>query len=135
MILNDEIVENVGVVRYLGIEVDCFLSSKTHSNALCAKLSQMVGVLYKICHQVPQHVLKKVYFGLIHPHIMYIINGWGMASKNILRRVQVITICFHPREHIQANRDPHKLYVPQSSTDWGESRGSVAMDQMFSMHF
>ena len=67
--LRDESVEEVQVLRYLGVEIDCHLSWRAHCDQLCRKISQMVGVLYKIRRMVPVYVLKKAYFGLIHPHI------------------------------------------------------------------
>ena len=65
-------------------------SWRAHCDQLCRKISQMVGVLYKIIRMVPTYVLKKAYLGLIHPHTMYIIVGWGNAPKTTLKRVQIL---------------------------------------------
>ena len=85
-----QFVEEVQVLRYLGVDIDCHLSWRIHCDQLCRRLGQTVGILYKIRRMVPSHVLKKAYFGLIHPHIMYVLMGWGTAPKTMLKRVQVL---------------------------------------------
>ena len=88
--LRNECIEEVEILRYLGVDIDCNLTWRAHIDQLCRRLSQLVGVLYKIRHLVPLHVLKKAYFGLIHPQIVYILLGWGNATKTTLRRVQIL---------------------------------------------
>ena len=88
--LGEERVEEVQVLRYLGVDIDYRLSWKAHCDQLCRRLSQTIGVLYKIMHMVPSHVLKKAYFGLLHPHILYALMSRGNAPGTTLKRVQIL---------------------------------------------
>ena len=58
-------------IRYLGILIDSNLSWKFHIDYVCQKVSKTIGIIAKLRHFVPRHVLLTLYRSLILPYISY----------------------------------------------------------------
>ena len=43
----------------------------------------VIGVLRKLKHIFPQHILRLLYNSLIHPYLIYSLNLWGFKHKRI----------------------------------------------------
>ena len=56
---------------YLGIVIDEKLSWKPHLSAVASKLAKLCGLFYKLRLYVDKQVLKKVYYTLIYPILLY----------------------------------------------------------------
>ena len=67
-------------IRYLGILIDSNLSWKFHIDYVCQKVSKTIGIIAKLRHFVPRHVLLTLYRSLILPYISYSICAWGHAT-------------------------------------------------------
>ena len=46
-----------GLVKYLGIMIDSELSWKHHNDFVCDKISRSVGIIAKMRHCIPWHLL------------------------------------------------------------------------------
>ena len=68
-------------IRYLGILIDSNLSWKFHIDYVCQKVSKTIGIIAKLRHFVPRHVLLTLYPSLILPYISYGICAWGHAAE------------------------------------------------------
>ena len=73
-------------IRYLGILIDSNLPWKFHMDYVCQKVSKTIGVIAKLGHFVPRHVLLTLYRSLILPYISYGISAWGHATETHLHK-------------------------------------------------
>ena len=67
--------------KYLSVLVDKDLTWKYHIDAITAKISKTIGLISKLWHSIPRHILLYIYQTLIHPHLNYGLAAWGQASK------------------------------------------------------
>ena len=96
--LNNEEIQQVQQVKFLGIFVDEHLNWKSHINYITSKLSKICGLLYRVRNQLPQTALTCLYYTLCYPHLMYCVSVWGctwptylndasLAQKRIVRTI------------------------------------------------
>jgi len=76
--------------KLLGVTLDDKFSFKNHINSIVSKLSSTSYALRKIKHYVPRKILKKIYYGLVYPHLLYGISIWGNASEYLLQPLIII---------------------------------------------
>ena len=94
--INNQPIENTDQTNFLGIIIDKHLSFKPHINKLTTKISQISGVLNKLKHFIPQHILKIIYQTLIVPHITYGSLAWShsrhtpLLTKLLKRPIRII---------------------------------------------
>ena len=87
IIINDEQLNSVSSVKYLGITIDEHLTWKTHIENLCNSLSSSTFLLRTIAPLRNAQLLKLCYFSLIESRITYGIAVWGRARKIHLDRL------------------------------------------------
>ena len=85
-----QLLEMKNDIRYLGILFDLNLSWKFHINYICQKVSKTIGIIAKLRHFVPHHVLLTLYRSLILPYISYGICAWGHAAETHLHKLLVL---------------------------------------------
>ena len=54
-------------VKYLGIMIDSELPWKHHIDSICHKISRSVGIIVKMRHYIPQHLLLNLHHALFAP--------------------------------------------------------------------
>lgn len=86
---NDEI-ENVKVLKYLGMNFDSNLTYEYHINTIAKRLSPTVGLIRKLKYSLPKSILLNIYYSLIHSNLNYMSLIWGSASKTNLNKLQVL---------------------------------------------
>ena len=59
------------MLKYLGILIDSNLSWKCHIDYICQKVSKTIGIIAKLRHFVPRHVLLTLNRSLIFPYLNY----------------------------------------------------------------
>ena len=64
-------------VKYLGVTLQDDLHWATHLGNLRKKLSHSIGLLSKIRHYVPKHLLRTLYYSLFNSHLIYACEIWG----------------------------------------------------------
>ena len=69
--INSTLVKVVKEAKYLGIIVDNKLAFGPHIAHLESKLSRAVGILSKLKHFLPSHLLLKLYYALFHSNLLY----------------------------------------------------------------
>ena len=79
--------ESKNYIKYLGVLIDKNLTWKYHIDAVTAKISKTVGLISKLRHSIPRHILLYIYQTLIHLHLNYGIAAWGGASKTSLNKI------------------------------------------------
>ena len=74
----------VDCTKFLGLYIDSDLSWKSHINYLNKILSRNTGILNKLKHFFPSHILRDIYSTIISPYLNYGILAWGNTSKVLL---------------------------------------------------
>ena len=64
-------IEQVIEFNFLGITLDQNITWKPHITKMAIKIASVIGVLNKIKHIFPQHILLTIYNSLIQPHLIY----------------------------------------------------------------
>ena len=77
-------------VKYLGIMIDSDLSWKNHIDFICHKISKSIGIIAKLRHYIPHHLLLSIYHTLITPYLTYGISAWGYCAKTHLNRLLIL---------------------------------------------
>ena len=74
-------------VKYLGIQIDEFLSFNKHANYMVSKLRRNNEMLLKIRHFVPVNVLRSIYYSIFESHLTYCCNVWGQKGNPIVDKL------------------------------------------------
>ena len=102
--INNINIERVHEYRYLGVYLDDSLSWTTHLNYTSNKISKTNGMLYRLKHMLPKHILTTIYNSLINPYLHYCVLTWGTNTERLLtlqkRAVRIIT-----NSHLLAHSD------------------------------
>lgn len=77
-------------ILYLGLTLDERLNWDEHIRYVVKKISPGVGILRKFSSQVPTHILKLIYFSIIHSHINYMMEVWGGKKGTEHKSLQVL---------------------------------------------
>ena len=71
-------------VKYLGVTLQDNLQWATHLVNLKKKPSHSIGLLSKIRHYVPKHLLQTLYYSLFNSNLIYACKIWGQKQTNQL---------------------------------------------------
>ena len=82
--IRNQVIERESTTKYLGILVDKSLNFKNHINKLRAKLSVHSGVICKLRHYLPKHILLLYYNSHVKPIIQYGVLVYGCTASNNL---------------------------------------------------
>ena len=77
-------IECVDNFNFLGITLDRHLNWNAHLDKIATKLSQTIGIMYKLKEYLPQNIMKTIYNSLLLPHLNYGILVWGHKSSRII---------------------------------------------------
>ena len=85
LLINNQELEQVKCIRYLGVYFDRHLTWKNHVQHICTKIKRSVGILSKIRHFVPMTILIQLYYTLIFPYLSYAVTTWGNTYVSTLK--------------------------------------------------
>ena len=71
--VNNKIIEQVDHFNYLGITLDQNITWTPHLDKVSIKISRVTGLLRKLQHICPKHILITIYNSLIHSYLINII--------------------------------------------------------------
>jgi hypothetical protein len=80
----------VNEYRYLGVLFESKLNWGPHVSSVCSRVSRIIGIIRKLSYTLPTYILKILYFSLIHCHLSYCIETWGLANKSVLQQLQIL---------------------------------------------
>jgi hypothetical protein len=83
--LNKQPIIRVKEFCFLGLTLNEQLSWKNHIHDVSNKISKTVGVLNKLKHTLPCHVLKLIYSSLILPRLYYCNLAWGHSPDRLIK--------------------------------------------------
>jgi hypothetical protein len=90
VLLNGQVVESVGVFKFLGCLIDNRLSWDAHIAHVCKLVAKGIAILKAVYCLFPVHIMKMVYFAYVFPHITYCLTLWGNAYNVHLNKVFVL---------------------------------------------
>ena len=70
--------------------IDSTLTWNIHIDKVTTKMSQAIGLLYKIRPFVNIKIMQSLYYSLVYPHLIYAIEVWGSADDTHLNRVFIL---------------------------------------------
>jgi hypothetical protein len=76
--------------KLLGVHLDETLSFKNHIEITCNKISKSLYCINRVKNFLSKPALKSLYFALIHPHILYCINVYSIASPCNIKRLSLL---------------------------------------------
>ena len=85
--INNQPISKVTNCKYLGIVIDEKLKWDAHIESLYKKLIKYTGIFYKIRNVLPRSCLRKLYYALVHPHILYGIEIYANTSDSLLDKL------------------------------------------------
>ena len=107
--LNNVILEQVKVTKFLGVLIDEKLNWKDHINCIKSKVSKGIGIINHVKNILPRNILKLLYNTLVHPYLSYCNIVWGTAKVSTLNPLfllqkRVIRMCTN--SHYRASSGP-----------------------------
>lgn len=75
--LKGEIIERISHTKFLGVHIDENVNWYCHINEVCAKLSKICGILYRVRHQLTRESMLSIYYTLCYPHLINCLSIWG----------------------------------------------------------
>ena len=78
------LIQQTSQVKYVGATLQDDLHWATHLGNLTKKLSHSIGLLSKIRHYVPKHLLRTLCYSLFNSHLIYAREIWGQNQTNHL---------------------------------------------------
>ena len=98
--INNENIEKISSINFLGIHLDGNLTWNKHIDMLTNKLSRVLGILNRFKYIYPQHILLTIYNSLFMSHVKYRIIVWGSCSNKIANlQKKAIRILTNSRYH------------------------------------
>ena len=85
--LNDTLVEEKEVTKYLGVMIDNKLNWKFHIEHVRAKLSRGNGMISKVRYYVNEQCLLNLYYSFIQSHINYNLLNWTSTYPTLLNNI------------------------------------------------
>ena len=82
-----KLINEVHQARFLGVIIDSKLSWEPHITKLHKKLNSQVGILKRICKNIPKKHHKSLYYSLFESHLSYCISVFGRAPKYNLEKL------------------------------------------------
>lgn len=82
--------EEVKVVKYLGILIDCRFSWVPHVENVCRSLRACLAQFYKLQFLLSYDNLKAVYFALVHAIVRYGLQCYGRCAATHLSKIEIL---------------------------------------------
>ena len=84
--INGNVVQRCNSLTFLGIQIDYKMSWHVHIEAICNKLSKVVGILYKLKH-FPYKILLMIYNALFLSQLNYCNIVWANPKDYCMNRL------------------------------------------------
>ena len=88
--LNDTPLSTSKSFKYLGVHLDSQLNFHVHITEIEHKISRAVGIMSKLKHFLPQTAMIKLYYALVHPHLLYGLIIWGQTFPSYLTKLSTL---------------------------------------------
>ena len=86
--MKEQAIPRVKAHNHFGLKVTSTLSWSEHISRTCVKCAQRVGMIRKIRHLLPNHVLKRIYVAQVRSIMEYGYAVWRGANISMLQKLQ-----------------------------------------------
>ena len=83
--INGTSIERVSDFVFLGLTVNEKLSWKSHVDKIANKLSKYSGVLCRLKHFLPSHILRMIYCSIIQSNLNFSLLTWGFDCNRLIK--------------------------------------------------
>lgn len=83
-------IKKIDKVKYLGLIIDQNLTWTDHIRFISSKVSAVIGIITKLRHSLPRHILLNIYHSFINCHFQYLILIWGASYRTHLHKLQTL---------------------------------------------
>ena len=83
-------IEETNNIKFLGIIFDKHLTFKHHVDVRARKIFKSVGILFKLSKYLPLDIMKTLYYSLINPFLLYLIEVWHGTYANITNKIFIL---------------------------------------------
>ncbi len=87
IVLDNTTLDRVQCTKFLGVLIDESLTWKNHIDCVSKTISRNIGIMNKLKHYVPDHILHTLYCTLVLPYLNYGILVWGNTCKTYLNKL------------------------------------------------
>ena len=77
-------------VKYLGVQIDFQLTFNSQIRLIENKISRSIGTIIKIKSFLPPTSLLKLYYALVHPHLLCGLLVWGTTCTSYLAKLYTL---------------------------------------------
>ena len=85
LLFNNNPIEWVDELKYLGLIITSKMNFSRHVNKVSLNISRLTGIFTNVRSIVPLHIMLKLYYGLVYPHLINHVVVWGSAPPSHLR--------------------------------------------------
>ena len=82
-------IEQVSNFKFLGVFIDDKFNFRIHIDSICTRLSKVSGTLRRL-NFLPVDILKKLYFSMAYPLLIYGILIWGSTFETYFHRIIIL---------------------------------------------
>lgn len=92
--IQNQQIDKVSSVRFLGVQLDDKLMWKDHIGTVCKKVTKSLGILRRIRHFVHEKVMLTLYYSLIYPYLSYCNVVWASTFPTHLKKILLLQKAF-----------------------------------------
>ena len=85
LVINDIELERVKNFNFLGLTINENLSWKPHMDKIRNKIAKSGGVINRLKHFLPEHILRIIYCSTVQSNLIYSLLVWGYDSKQLAK--------------------------------------------------
>jgi exonuclease III len=90
LVIDNEPLEEVESIKYLGVQIDNKLTFKKHLELVIKKMAKKIGFLGRISNKLTCRTKTMIYQSIIQPHIDYCSSIIFMANEGEMRSLQLL---------------------------------------------
>ena len=88
--INNHSISKVTSIKFLGLFIDGKLEWNIHIQDVCKTLRTYVSIFYKLSLRLPTHILRMLYFALVHPKILYSLELYANTYTTHLHDLEIL---------------------------------------------
>ena len=84
ILINGHVIDMVEVTKFLGVQIDMFLTWRQHIQYIKGKIARGLGIICKARKVLNQGTLLTLYNCFVLPYLTYCIEVWGLTYKSYI---------------------------------------------------
>ena len=107
----------------MGIIFDKHHTFKNHVDVITRKISKSVGIIFKLLKYLIWEIIKKLYYSLINPFLLYVIEVWHGTYANITNNIFIL--------QKKACRAIHNLSFNTHTTEYFKNAKNLKLTDLY----